>query len=117
MATTTRDRIEIIHNGDVAGTTEDVQTVLIADGETWQLNRITFADLARPNNLWSGVFRVEYGTDTIAVAYLMGTTHVQEIKRNFTGDGVKELRIIRENLGNQAKAMFVMVEGFKRIQP
>jgi len=120
MTTILRPRIEIIEDSEIGGSNIDIQTHIIPANETWQIERITFADLKQPSNNWSGSFKVDYGNslDTrqiLMVAYLFGTTISLDIKRIFTSDGTKEFRIIRENLGAQAKSMFVYMEGFKRV--
>ncbi len=119
MTIVSRDRIEIVVEGEVGGNEVDTNTVIIPDTEIWQIERITFADVKEPSNNWSGKFKVDFGAvgsrELIGAVFLFGSTIPLDIRRVFQGNGIKEIRIIRENLGNQAKEMFVFVEGFKRI--
>lgn len=116
MPTISRERIELIYEDEVIKNSVDIKATIIPDGEVWQIKRVTFADAAAPSNLQSGKFKVDFGAgQTVAVAYLIANTIVIPVNRTFTGDGIKELRVLRENNDNQDKFMFAMVEGFKRI--
>ncbi len=94
----------------------DVQPFTPVDGDKWRITRILFADKNIGDNL-SGSFIVDWGVegdrDVIDAAFLTGNTI--DIKKNLTivGDGIKEIRFIRENNSASAKKMVIIVEGHK----
>jgi hypothetical protein len=117
MTTIARPRIQIIHDGSVP-VGVDTQSEIVPNGESWQIQRITFGDMSR-NDTKSGIFRVDFGVDgdrdILAIAYLTSTTIIIPIKRVFLGDGIKEFRFIRESQSSPDKNMLIFTEGFKRI--
>jgi len=115
MTDRSRDRLQFVYESQITKNDLQTESEIIPDGEIWQIKRITFADLAQPQNNWAGSFKVVFGDDTLAIAYLLGNTLSIDINRTFTGDGVLDLITTRENLGNTDKRMSVMIEGFKRI--
>lgn len=109
-----RERIQIIEDGPVSVGVDEKFSDIIPNGESWQITRITFADMSK-NDSKSGSFKVDYDGDVLAVAYLSGGTFALDINRVFLGDGTKRIRLIRESQSNPAKNMLIYVEGFKRI--
>ncbi len=117
MALISRDRVQKIYDDEIIPGL-DIQTLVIPDGESWQITRLIFADKAINDGL-SGGFQVDFGTggtrEHIAAAYLLGGTVALDIKRCFLGDGIKEFRFIRENNAAVNKKMYLLAEGFKRL--
>ena len=109
-----RERLQFVLDGDVGVGVDEQFTPIVPDGESWQISRITFGDMSK-NDSKSGSFKVEFGDDVLAIAYLSGGTIVIDINRVFIGNGVKRFRMVRESQSNPAKKMLIFMEGFKRI--
>ena len=111
---TSRERFQFVEDDEVGAGIDSKSTPIVPLGESWQITRVTFSDMSK-NDSKSGAFRVKFGDDILAIAYLSGGTIVINIGRVFVGDGVKSFELIRENQSNPAKNMLIFMEGFKRI--
>lgn len=95
---------------------------VILNGETWQLDKITYAD-QNIGDSKSGEYEIEFGDSVggwtrVDYAILTGTTRdviLPDGENNFVGDGTKRLRITRTNHSTQPKKMVVKLDGFKRV--
>lgn len=119
MTIISRDYVLFNEDSDVSANSISVfQAPVQPNGEVWQILRIIFADKNIGDNI-SGGFLVDFGTggtrEIIAQAFLTGDTCDKSFQRETTGDGVKRLRIIRENNSLAAKKMVCMVEAIKKI--
>lgn len=111
-----RTRVVFNVNNSVASNNFDIfQAPIIPNGETWQITRVLFADFNTGDNR-SGGFLVDYGSsdprEIIAQAYLTGNTIDLSLQTLVVGDGIKRLRIIRENNSSQSKKLVAMVVAF-----
>jgi hypothetical protein len=117
---TARDRVSLRYDADVSAGAADIQTTsIIPNGETWTVERFICAHGNDGTNI-SGGFQVDWGSagswETLGLSYITGDTKVMPIYRDFTGDGVKKFRFIRQNLdGTNSKKMVIVAEGFKRL--
>ena len=114
MSSISRERLQFIEDSDVGVGADEKFTPIVPVGESWQITRITFGDMSK-NDTKSGSFKVEFGGDVLAIAYVSGGTIVIDVNRVFVGDGVKRFSMIRESQSNPAKKMLIFMEGFKRI--
>jgi len=117
--TVTRNKVVFNEDSDVPSSNFTIFSAPITpDGETWQIQRILFADKNMGDNI-SGGFIVDYGSgvtrDVVAQAFLTGNTLDLPMQETVTGDGVKRLRIIRENNSLTPKKMIAMVIAIKRL--
>jgi hypothetical protein len=99
---TARTRVTLKFDDDVlSGATKIDNSPVIPNGQTWRVSRLICAHADDGSHI-SGGFQLEWGEagswEFVSAAYLTGDTKEYAVKKDFTGDGTKTFRIIRQNL-------------------
>jgi hypothetical protein len=85
-------------------------------GKTWVVSLLGGTDCSKSAK--PSIYRLLWGSgnsfDTVRVICLTTGTQQIVLKKDFQGDGVKFLRMQRENTENQAKEMPFWIEAYER---
>ena len=110
MADRTIKRFNSIPSG-----TDTFNSPAIPNGKRLRITKIGGADINNGDNK-SSVFVVQFGSggsfDEIAVFSLTGSTYEFEVKEDLIGDGVKFIRLVRQNNSTSAKRVMLWVRGY-----
>ena len=114
----TRPKILIKFDSQLtAGQTKVDHSPIVPSGQKWLIKRVIFAHADINHNI-SGGFQVDWnvgGADEFfSAAYLTGDTTEILYQHTITGDGIKKLRCVRQNLDTvNVKDMLIVIEGIK----
>ena len=88
----------------------------IPAGKSWIIDRVGATDSSKSAAPSSFILSIGSGTNFDVIRHLCVTTGtVQlEMKKEFTGDGVKHLRVVRQSIENKLKDMPFWLDGYER---
>jgi hypothetical protein len=111
-----RNTVDVFLDASIAGGGTDIFTLpVIPNGDRWRLRLMGMADPATGDGIASIVaLQLGPGTwNTIRAFSAAGTTVQIEIDREITGNGTRQLRVVRQNPSAVAKQIVAWLEGYK----